>query len=49
VIPVSAIKEREMLPSAMMNAKEVLDKAQIRDLLAFLVHLKKENEGKLLR
>ena len=27
--------------------KEALDKYQIRDLIAFLVTLKKENEGKL--
>jgi len=47
VIQRSAIKEMEMLPSGMMNMKEALDKSQIRDLIAFLVNLKKENEGKL--
>jgi len=46
-IPKSAIKEMEMLPSGMMSMKEALDKYQIRDLIAFLVTLKKENEGKL--
>ena len=47
VIQRSAIKELEMLPSGMMNMKEALDKSKTRDLIAFLVQLKKENEGKL--
>lgn len=47
IIQRAEIKSMEMLPSGMMNMKEVLDQSQIRDLIAFLVKLKKENEGKL--
>jgi putative membrane-bound dehydrogenase-like protein len=47
IIQRADITSLEMLPSGMMNMKEVLDKSQIRDLIAFLVRLKKENDGKL--
>lgn len=34
------IQERELLPSGMLNMGELLDKAQIRDVVAFLAELK---------
>ncbi len=36
----SSIQERENLPSGMFDIGEILDKVQIRDLMAFLVELK---------
>ena len=36
----SDIQEREMLPSGMFNMTEILDKEQIRDVMAYLVTLK---------
>ncbi|WP_170110334.1 HEAT repeat domain-containing protein [Flavilitoribacter nigricans] len=36
----SEIQEREMLPSGMFNMADILDKNQIRDVMAFLVTLK---------
>jgi hypothetical protein len=31
----------EMLPSGMMSLKDVLDKSQLRDLISYLITLKK--------
>jgi putative heme-binding domain-containing protein len=41
IIKRAAIKEMEMLPSGMMSMKDVLDKSQLRDLISFLITLKK--------
>lgn len=41
IIKRTTIKEMEMLPSGMMSVREVLDKSQLRDLIAYLVTLKK--------
>jgi len=40
IIDKNSIQERENLPSGMFDIGEILDKAQIRDLVAFLVELK---------
>ena len=39
-IPKSDIQEQEMLPSGMFNMADILDKQQIRDVMAYLVTLK---------
>jgi putative heme-binding domain-containing protein len=41
IIKRAAIKEMEMLPSGMMSMKDVLDKSQLRDLISYLITLKK--------
>jgi putative heme-binding domain-containing protein len=41
IIKRTAIKEMEMLPSGMMSMKDVLDKSQLRDLISYLITLKK--------
>jgi len=41
IIKRAAIKDMEMLPSGMMSMKDVLDKSQLRDLISYLITLKK--------
>ena len=41
IIKRASIKEMEMLPSGMMSMKDVLDKSQLRDLISYLITLKK--------
>jgi len=41
IIKRAAIKEMEMLPSGMMSMKDVLNKSQLRDLISYMITLKK--------
>ena len=48
-IALSEVKTKEYLPSAMISMRDVLSKAELRDLVSFLVLLKKDSKVDLQR